>query len=206
VTKKQEARRAIPGRRARQVGGMLIPVKEEVPRAGILCGRCGGLTRREPGENGVRLCYKCKPHRPRVAIDGRRKPSPNRKPVKLAKLRKGKVWRLCIVNNCPLQRWPSEVGPFMCWKCRQRWQGSGQYRQGIPPESNAAHDTDRAARVGRLADLYAEVERHGAESVARAAGKPTTLEEFDSLPEVRFNDTPASAGGNGDDVEEDDAD
>lgn len=164
----QDGRRAVTGRRARQVNGVLVPVKVEVPRSFALdrkyfpCDgpRCKRKTIAEPNGEGKRLCYHCGPTRP---------------------LKVGKVWRLCIGTGCDLklQKGPKERGPFLCTWCKRRAVGAtGRVELDDATRCPPELEPILKARTDQLRDMYAAAMAYPSESAARKAGVPTRSEEL----------------------------
>lgn len=198
--------RAVPGRRARQVNGMLVPVKTEVPRVAVRCDRCGGQTNRPLDADGKRECSKCRPAKPLVDRSIPRvyaKPK-NRKNRPLPRLMPGRVHRLCIACDVALQKMPAEVGPFMCHRCKDRARNRGATSHvGGTRDKRLSGESEcpvRSARVELLRNLYEQVESHPSETAARKAGLVTSVSDF-QFPEVTHRDPVAIAG----DESEDDA-
>lgn len=195
----REARRAIPGRRAVQVNGMLIPVKTEVPPPGKLCDLCGRRSNRQPDADGKRVCSGCRPSEPPpVSIDRRRLPSPKRKEQRAVILRKGYVFRLCVKCDRKLQKKEGEPGPFLCAPCRSCWNMRTGHRKHVQGGCQADPPGDIDRRIEQLAAMYANAAAYETESEARAAGLPT---RSDDIP---WNPTYDPSGGADDDATEND--
>lgn len=167
---KRETRRQVAGRRAVPAGFVLVPVKTEVPSGGAFCGRCDRATRRKPNKAGELLCWKCE-----RGPDAIRKPKPPKVEKPTPKLKKGKVWRLCVGCDCQLQKGPGEKGPFLCYRCRE--EDRSVYKACIVRE-RPDDSPERAARVAALADLYAAVKSFGEESDAKRAGLVTSVSDY----------------------------
>lgn len=207
--KEKENRRAVPAvtaRRARQVGGMLVPVKSEVPHSPVFCHKCGGRTSREQDADGRRECSRCRPSRPLADRSQPRvyaKPK-NRKQRPLPRLLPGRVHRLCIACDVAVQKMPAEVGPFMCHRCKDRARNRGATNHVGGTRDKRVNGEDvcpiRAARVALLGALYEKVEGHPNETAAREAGLVTSVSDF-QFPEVLNHDPVAIA----DNEDEDDA-
>ena len=175
---RREVVRSKPGRRAAEVDGVLVSTVTDVPQTvSRECKLCGRLSRRRLPDGTVSdVCSKCD--------GGAARPG----------LRKGQVWRLCIRCDRQLQKSPKTPGPFLCARCRDALHAPPR-PEPLSPMVPEGMEAERAARIAALGELYAAVAAAGGEQAARAAGVPTTLEQFNPLlPQRESDGTPHGDG------------